>query len=1525
MKKLTSVKLTQAFLLVCCVFFFNVSFSQQWNILGNESQISPVATSFTSITVLGNIPYVAYIEGSASGGIAKVKRKNFSTDTWDQVGSNVAANATYTRIYSDRNNNLYVTYVDVSNGNKLAVVIFDTTAQAWVPLSAGNLYVSTGTVTYSISQFSGTPRSGLTFDNNGIPYITFSERTAGNNNPYVKTLIGGAWQTVGPGAVSTDTAVGNNIAIDDNNVPYVVYMKQATPTATTGSVKVFRFNSGTGAWEDVSPPSPVAPGSSTTGATTAVRHTSIAMDSSFNPVVSYFNTSNSNKSTIIRFNKSTSIWNFIAAISTRDAPLNSLVNDAGGNVYNMFADALINGGLSSMVRVFKLYRGASGFSELKSQNLSRGIDSTGDNTTTARTTAIGDLNLAVGSDTSKPFIVYTKTNSGGIRTPIVQIFAQPIITAQATNITSHSATTGGDVSNLTATIHEKGIVYGTSINPTTSDSKIIDSSGSNVFISNIDGLIPATSYFVRAYAVTDSGTVYGNNIAFITNAPDSTSVTVGDLGSTVVMNNGIVKATIQKSSGFITSLIYNGIELINGGFQGGMLYWTWNMPNFQEPTGCTYTLTVDPHTNNFSYAEIKLHMSWNGTPSTAAMDVDIYFSLPKGASGIYASATLSHPSSYPDLPGGEWRMAGYPNPRFDWMSVDSLRNRIMPSGADLNASLAVAGAPPEVTLLTTGIYKNNYECKYDYSADFGVTDVWGWSSTADNVGLWITAPSKEYYPGGPMKRELMCHTTPVILNMLGGTHYGMGDQTDVAAGETWQKTYGPFLIYCNKVDQGTSDAPHVLWNNARTQAKAEQAAWPYSWYTNPNYVQENNRGTVTGKLIINEPGASAANMWVGLAKMPPGSTNVNDFQRWSKNYQFWVKTDDSGRFTIPHVLPDTYNLYAFGPGAAGQMTRTSFVTVTPGSTVSLDTVQWTPFRLAPTVWEIGVPDRSAAEFKHGADWWTSNIFPDPRWGKFMNYNDEFPNDVNFTIGQSNPSTDWNFVMPYDKSVQSTSPKWTVNFNIPVAPVAGTNASVYVAAAAGFSAALILNVNDSNITVPTTGILFSDPSDAMIRKGIHGAFSEIRFTFPANLLKVGDNHISFTLRTTGGSTAGDIMFDYLRLEANIPPCTTPTFSAIPDSVITTATRANGCDTVVNYTITASGYPTPSLSYSFTGATTGSGTGTGSGSTFNRGTTTVTVAAANKCDSVLTIFNITVNDSLPPVLTKPADQFFCYAGTNYQVPALKASDNCSITSSSYSITGATTRSGAGLDASGAFNVGQSTITWTVTDEQGNTTTASTNVRIDAPLIAAIPDVYAIDSNSTDKNTIYKGYGPTSLSLQALPIGSFSYQWNTGATTSSISVTAAGTYTVTVTDSSGCTATASIVINTVDVECGINNKQVTVCHNGFTFCLPPAAVQVLLGHGYKLGPCTSCTSCNSPALSVYPNPTTGQFTVALNNYHASKVLMAILGPTGQVVALREVMITGNSATISFNISNFPNGVYFVTVISTDGIQVGKILLQK
>src|SRR5437762_10537990 len=80
-----------------------------------------------------------------------------------------------------------------------------------------------------------------------------------------------------------------------------------------------------------------------------------------------------------------------------------------------------------------------------------------------------------------------------------------------------------------------------------------------------------------------------------------------------------------------------------------------------------------------------------------------------------------------------------------------------------------------------------------------------------------------------------------------------------------------------------------------------------------------------------------------------------------------------------------------------------------------------------------------------------------------------------------------------------------------------------------------------------------------------------------------------------------------------------------------------------------------------------------------------------------------------LNCPLPQFFCeVAGNNYTIGAPTASDNCgkpiNIT---FVITGATTRSGSG-DASGIFNLGVSTITWTA-DNGCTTASCSTTVTI------------------------------------------------------------------------------------------------------------------------------------------------------------------------------------------------------------------------
>ncbi len=60
-----------------------------------------------------------------------------------------------------------------------------------------------------------------------------------------------------------------------------------------------------------------------------------------------------------------------------------------------------------------------------------------------------------------------------------------------------------------ATVVGRGICYATHKNPTISDSKTTDGSGTGFFSGSIERLIPETTYYVRAYASNSAGTGYG--------------------------------------------------------------------------------------------------------------------------------------------------------------------------------------------------------------------------------------------------------------------------------------------------------------------------------------------------------------------------------------------------------------------------------------------------------------------------------------------------------------------------------------------------------------------------------------------------------------------------------------------------------------------------------------------------------------------------------------------------------------------------------------------------------------------------------------------------------------------------------------------------------------------------------------------------------------------------------------------------------------------------------------------------------
>jgi len=118
----------------------------------------------------------------------------------------------------------------------------------------------------------------------------------------------------------------------------------------------------------------------------------------------------------------------------------------------------------------------------------------------------------------------------GVVIPFTTIGRIPDVTTEpVTAIGIHTATGNGTITDLGAPFPtDYGVVWSTSSNPTvelSNKSAQGPASSLGAFTSNIIGLIPNTTYYVRAYATNSIGTKYGNEVSFKTS---SIQLTIAD-------------------------------------------------------------------------------------------------------------------------------------------------------------------------------------------------------------------------------------------------------------------------------------------------------------------------------------------------------------------------------------------------------------------------------------------------------------------------------------------------------------------------------------------------------------------------------------------------------------------------------------------------------------------------------------------------------------------------------------------------------------------------------------------------------------------------------------------------------------------------------------------------------------------------------------------------------------------------------------------------------------------------------------
>jgi rhamnogalacturonan endolyase len=378
--------------------------------------------------------------------------------------------------------------------------------------------------------------------------------------------------------------------------------------------------------------------------------------------------------------------------------------------------------------------------------------------------------------------------------------------------------------------------------------------------------------------------------------------------------------------------------------------------------------------------------------------------------------------------------------------------------------------------------------------------------------------------GGPTKQHNTCHAThkgPILLNLLYSNHYGSDGSFISNGSKDWKKVFGPTFVYLNQARNCD-----MLWKDAKQQGSIQRNAWPYAWMSQAEYPIK--RASVSGRFD------GVDNGWVVLAR--PKEFRDLDWQRQGGDtYIYRARINADGSFVIPAVRKGMYSLYALASGIVGEF-RKDGVVVDSTNEIKLGGLSWTPRSFGKQLWRIGTPDRSAAEYRHGDDF--------RHWGLWFNYQNDFPDDVNFVIGKSTERQDWNYAqmivweeeggwkpkLEANKGEgQWKSPVWNVRFNCDK-QMQGRAGLTVALAGVNRECKLQLSLNGKSL-----GYIENRHGDSSVhRSGISGTFQEHFVFFDASRLRKGENILSLQISPSKSTVRrnyilGGILYDFIQLE------------------------------------------------------------------------------------------------------------------------------------------------------------------------------------------------------------------------------------------------------------------------------------------------------------------------------------------------------------------------------------------------------------
>ncbi|MBP6181431.1 MBG domain-containing protein [Flavobacterium sp.] len=859
-----------------------------------------------------------------------------------------------------------------------------------------------------------------------------------------------------------------------------------------------------------------------------------------------------------------------------------------------------------------------------------------------------------------------------------------VATTAATGVGAVKATLGGNItSDGGGTVTERGIVWATTVNPTTSNTKVTNGSGTGSFSGTISSLPAGTLVHFRAYAINSAGTSYGSDLTFTTNA--ALSATTGN--TNISCNGGSNGTASVTASGGVTPYTYSwspsgGTGAIATGLMAG-----------------AYTCTITDSeltqiTKNFTITQPSAISTATGSQTNVSCN-----------GGTNGSASVS-PS------GGT---SGY---TYSWS----------PSGGTAATATGLAAGSYTVT----------------------VTDANGCTATRNYT---ITQPSAISTATGSQ--------TNVSCN--GGTN---GSASVSPSGGT------PGYTYSWSPSGGTAATASGL------------AAGSYTvTVTDANGCTATRNYTITQPSAISTATASQTNVSCnggtnGSASVSPSGGTPGYTYSWSPSGGTAATATGlaAGSYTVTvtdaNGCTATRNYTITQPSAISTATASQTNVACNGGTNGSASVS--PSGGTPGYTYSWSPSGGTAATAIGlaAGSYTVTVTDANGCTATRNYTITQPSAISTATGsQTNVSCNGG-----TNGSASVSPSGgTSGYTYSWSPSGGTAATATGLAAGSYT----VTVTDANGCTATRNYTITQPSAISTATGsqtnvsCNGGTNGSASVSPSG----GTPGYTYSWSPSGGTAAtatGLAAGSYTVTVIDANGCTaTRNYTITQPSAISTATGSQtnvSCNGGTNGSASVSpsgGTPGYTYSWSPSGGTAATATGLAAGNY------TVTVTDANGCTATR---NYTITQpSAISTATGSQTNVSCNGGTNGSASVSPSGGTPGYTYS-WSPSGGTAATATGL-AAGSYTV-------TVTDANG--CTATRNYTITQPLAI---------STATGSQTNVSCNGGTNGSASVSPSGGtpgYTYSWSpSGGTAATATGLAAGSYTVTVTDANGCTATRNYTI--------------------------------------------------------------------------------------------------------------------------------------